>query len=108
MAIGPIWSTVVSIDTVPVQGTSPHVGLSPTIPHHDEGIRIDPPWSPPIAISTSPLQTCLIKINTNLRSITIFNRTYTVVVSTGQSKDRPGLKLGMHERMSVSQSKKKM
>ena len=24
------------------------------MPHHELGMRIDPPWSPPIAISTSP------------------------------------------------------
>src|SRR3954451_5140812 len=27
------------------------------MPHHDPGMRIEPPWSPPIAMSTSPVAT---------------------------------------------------
>src|ERR1700677_2947921 len=42
---------------IPVYGTSPHVGFIPYTPQYDEGIRIDPPWSPPSAISTSPAAT---------------------------------------------------
>ena len=41
----------------PVIGTSPQVGLRPKTPHHADGVRIDPPWSPPSAIVTSPAAT---------------------------------------------------
>ena len=27
------------------------------MPHHEAGIRMEPPWSPPIAMSTSPAAT---------------------------------------------------
>src|SRR5687768_15208086 len=37
----------------PVMGTRPQVGLRPYTPHQQEGVRIEPPWSPPRAISTS-------------------------------------------------------
>ena len=42
-AIGPRWSHVISMGTPPVYGTSPHVGFRPTMPHHEDGMRIDPP-----------------------------------------------------------------
>ena len=48
---------VSSMGITPVYGTRPWVGLSPTMPHMDAGMRIEPPWSPPIAISTSPAAT---------------------------------------------------
>ena len=38
----------------PVYGTNPYVGLCPTTPHHAAGMRIEPPWSPPIAMGISP------------------------------------------------------
>src|SRR5579883_854160 len=41
----------------PVIGTSPQVGLRPYTPHQADGVRIEPPWSPPSAISTSPAAT---------------------------------------------------
>src|SRR3989442_1433029 len=56
-AIGPVWSSVSSIGKTPVYGTRPYVGLRPTAPEKELGIRIDPPWSPPIAMSHSPTAT---------------------------------------------------
>ena len=50
--IGPTWSIVMSIEPQPVYGTSPYVGFSPTSPHQDAGVLIDPPWSVPSAMST--------------------------------------------------------
>src|ERR687898_830306 len=41
----------------PVIGTSPQVGFSPYTPHQQDGVRIEPPWSPPSAMSTSPAAT---------------------------------------------------
>src|SRR5688572_25988683 len=38
-------------------GVRPRVGLSPKIPQHDAGMRIDPPPSPPPAIGTIPAAT---------------------------------------------------
>src|SRR6266852_5288372 len=55
--IGPVWSTVNSIDRIPVYGTSPYVGFIPQTPQYDDGMRMEPPWSPPMAISTSPAAT---------------------------------------------------
>src|SRR4029077_11419195 len=43
-----------SIGNAPVYGTRPWVGLCPTVPHHELGMRTEPPWAPPIARSTSP------------------------------------------------------
>ena len=45
---------VASIGNAPVYGTRPWVGLCPTVPHHELGMRTEPPWSPPIARSASP------------------------------------------------------
>ena len=58
LAMGPRWSTVGSMLEAPVYGTSPHVGFRPTIPVKLAGIRTDPPWSPPTAMSTTPPHTC--------------------------------------------------
>jgi hypothetical protein len=55
--IGPVWSRLASIGAMPVYGTSPHVGFMPTTPQSAAGTRIEPPWSPPIASSTSPAAT---------------------------------------------------
>src|SRR6267142_976116 len=41
----------------PVIGTRPQVGFNPQTPHQAEGVRMEPPWSPPSAISTSPVAT---------------------------------------------------
>jgi hypothetical protein len=41
----------------PVVGTSPQVGFNPYAPHQLDGVRMDPPWSPPNAIGTSPAAT---------------------------------------------------
>src|SRR5216683_1191676 len=41
----------------PVIGTSPQLGLRPQTPHQHDGVRIEPPWSPPSAMSTSPVAT---------------------------------------------------
>src|SRR5215204_1776048 len=38
-------------------GVRPRVGLSPKMPQHDAGIRMDPPPSPPPAIGTIPAAT---------------------------------------------------
>src|SRR6185437_12116134 len=46
-----------SIGNAPVYGTRPWVGLWPTVPHHELGIRTEPPWSPPRARSASPAAT---------------------------------------------------
>src|SRR5256885_11564450 len=46
-----------SIGKAPVYGTRPWVGLCPTVPHHELGMRTEPPWSPPMARSTSPAAT---------------------------------------------------
>jgi hypothetical protein len=48
---------VSSIGIIPVYGTKPYVGFKPTIPHQLAGIRMEPPWSPPIATSTTFLAT---------------------------------------------------
>src|SRR5262249_9028652 len=39
---------------IPKCDTSPNVGLCPTIPQNAAGMRMEPPWSPPKAMSTSP------------------------------------------------------
>src|SRR5262245_1222326 len=41
----------------PVYGTRPYVGLCPTVPQNALGMRTEPPWSPPSAMSTSPAAT---------------------------------------------------
>ncbi len=48
---------VISSSPMPVYGTSPKVGFSPTMPQWLAGMRIEPAWSPPIAMSTSPAAT---------------------------------------------------
>src|SRR5262245_8893060 len=55
--IGPRWSMVDSIGNAPVYGTRPWVGLWPTVPLNALGMRTDPPWSPPVAMSTAPAAT---------------------------------------------------
>ena len=55
--MGPAWSMMGSSEAIPVYGTKPNVGLSPTIPLHAAGMRIDPPWSPPMPNSASPSDT---------------------------------------------------
>jgi hypothetical protein len=52
-AIGPAWDSV-SL-TVPGQtGIAPSVGLNPTTPQKDAGMRIEPPASVPVAMGTAP------------------------------------------------------
>src|SRR5689334_309070 len=48
---------VFSIGSAPVYGTRPCVGLCPTVPQKELGMRIEPAWSPPSAMSTSPAAT---------------------------------------------------
>ena len=48
---------VSSIGMMPVYGTSPCVGFMPYTPEYAAGMRIEPPWSPPSAMSTSPSET---------------------------------------------------
>src|SRR4029079_10955583 len=53
--IGPTWSMLCSEpNPTPKWDTSPNVGFSPTTPQLAAGWRIDPPWSPPKEMSTSP------------------------------------------------------
>ena len=47
-AIGPMTSRVGTRGTVPPAGTSPSDGLRPTRPLKSEGMRIEPPVSPPM------------------------------------------------------------
>ena len=42
---------------IPKCEISPNVGFSPSVPQNAAGIRIDPPWSPPNEMSTSPAAT---------------------------------------------------
>ena len=44
---------VISIGKMPVNGTSPQVGFSPTMPQNAEGTRMEPPSSHPTAMSTT-------------------------------------------------------
>src|SRR5947199_7729449 len=53
-AIGPTWSKLGASGKHPSVGTSPKVGLKPTIPQHAAGIRMEPPESVPRAASASP------------------------------------------------------
>ncbi len=55
-ASGPRWATVPP-NTSPARLTRPHVGLMPKTPQSDEGMRIEPPPSPPKAIGTRPVAT---------------------------------------------------
>ena len=48
-AIGPAWSKLGASGKQPSSGTSPHVGLKPTMPHQAAGMRIEPPESVPSA-----------------------------------------------------------
>src|SRR6185437_5605754 len=48
---------VFSIGSAPVYGTRPCVGLCPTVPQNELGMRIEHAWSPPSAMSTSPAAT---------------------------------------------------
>jgi len=47
---------VISLGPVPIWGTRPKAGFSPTMPQWLAGIRIEPAWLP-IAMSTSPAAT---------------------------------------------------
>ena len=48
-AIGPAWSRLQASGISPALLTRPKVGLMPTVPQSEEGIRIDPPVSEPVA-----------------------------------------------------------
>src|SRR6266540_625307 len=52
--MGPTWSTVCSVGNIPVYGTNPWVAFIPYTPENAAGVRIEPPWSPPSAMATSP------------------------------------------------------
>src|SRR5574340_1687966 len=56
-AIGPTWSRLVDSGCTPSRGTASKVGLKPTTPQHDAGMRIDPAVSVPTAIGTIPAAT---------------------------------------------------
>ena len=49
---GPTWSRLKPSGSTPKRLTRPYVGLSPTVPQNDAGIRIEPPVSLPIAMNT--------------------------------------------------------
>src|SRR5581483_12115864 len=51
-AIGPTWSSVQEMGTIPYVLTRPRVGFSPTTPQRIAGDRIEPDVSPPVAPST--------------------------------------------------------
>jgi len=53
-AIGPTQAVDHSEDKPPLKLTRPCVGLRPTTPHHDAGIRIEPPESFPTDPKSSP------------------------------------------------------
>ena len=55
--IGPTWSSVGESGKTPSTDTSPKVGLSPTMPQYEAGIRIEPPVSVPSAKSQTPAAT---------------------------------------------------
>src|ERR687883_330291 len=42
---------------IPKCDTNPNVGLCPRIPQNAAGMRMEPPWSPPNEMSTSPAAT---------------------------------------------------
>src|SRR5581483_11505421 len=48
LVIGPAWSSDHDNGMIPRILTRPYVGISPTIPQYDAGIRIDPAVSVPI------------------------------------------------------------
>src|ERR1035437_10153434 len=49
---GPTWSRLKPSGRTPKRLTRPYVGLSPTVPQNDAGMRIEPPVSLPIAMNT--------------------------------------------------------
>jgi hypothetical protein len=53
-AIGPAWSKLGASGKHPSSGTTPKLGLNPTMPQQAAGIRIEPPESVPSAASASP------------------------------------------------------
>src|SRR6266571_1919707 len=52
-AIGPMWSSDHDNGIAPARLTRPYVGLSPTMPQHAAGRRIEPPVSEPSAPKAS-------------------------------------------------------
>src|SRR5882672_1448199 len=52
--IGPQWSNVNELGMTPARLTSPYVGIRPTSPQCDDGPRMEPPVSEPIAKGASP------------------------------------------------------
>src|SRR5207253_9902360 len=53
-ANGTIWSSDDAKATRPYRDTRPYVGLTPTTPQNDAGVRIEPPVSEPRAINDVP------------------------------------------------------
>ena len=56
-ASAPAVSSDGHIGIAPRSDTDPCVGLSPVTPQNDDGMRMDPPVSEPIAIATTPAAT---------------------------------------------------
>src|SRR5262245_7769165 len=56
-AMGPILSRVQDSAIAPCRDTRPNVGRSPLMPQNDDGQRIDPQVSEPMANGTSPADT---------------------------------------------------
>ena len=54
-AIGPTWSRLQESGVTPSRGILPYVGLSPTVPQSEEGMRIEPPVSVPMEPKPTPL-----------------------------------------------------
>src|SRR5438067_986874 len=48
-AIGPAWSRLHARGISPALLTRPNVGLIPTVPHSEDGMRMEPPVSEPVA-----------------------------------------------------------
>jgi hypothetical protein len=52
-----MWSSDAPSGNTPARLTRPYVGFRPTVPHHAEGMRMEPPVSVPRAAKQSPAAT---------------------------------------------------
>ena len=59
VVIGPAWSRFHESGNTPRRLTRPYVGLNPTTPHNEAGMRIEPPVSVPSAPSAMPVATAI-------------------------------------------------
>src|SRR5437879_3170239 len=51
-AMGPAWSRLQLSGMIPARLMRPYVGLSPTMPQNEAGLRMEPPVSLPVASGT--------------------------------------------------------